>query len=287
MLGDALCSRNVIQVTRGQSTSDGAGVRVSRVIGNPALEDLDPFLLLDEFRSDSQRDYAGGFPDHPHRGFETVTYMLSGSMEHRDHVGNHGLLQSGSVQWMTAGRGIIHSEMPRQDRGMLWGIQLWVNLPARDKLCAPRYQDISADAIPELAVSGSEKIRIIAGECEGVRGPVQGITIDPLYLDVSLGPDVARMLPIPDGHSACIYVLEGQVHVLGSDRLTPVTRGKLAVLSPNGSLSVQSSQLGTRFLVLAGRALHEPIARYGPFVMNTREELKRAVEELRTGRFLG
>jgi redox-sensitive bicupin YhaK (pirin superfamily) len=286
MLENALGGRDVTQLVRGQSTSEGAGVRISRVIGNPALEDLDPFLLLDEFRSDRASDSPAGFPEHPHRGFETVTYMLSGSMEHRDHVGNHGVLERGAVQWMTAGRGIIHSELPHGEHSLLWGIQLWVNLPARDKLCEPRCQDISAGAIPEFAVSGSEKIRVIAGECEGLRGPVQGSAVDPLYLDVTLGSDVERTIQIPAGHSACIYMIEGQVHVFGADRLTPVARGKLAVLSSDGPLQVRSSH-GARFLVLAGRALHEPIARYGPFVMNTREELKRAVEELRTGRFLG
>jgi redox-sensitive bicupin YhaK (pirin superfamily) len=287
MLANTLTARDVVQLVRGQATSDGAGVRLSRVIGTPALEDLDPFLLFDEFRSDDHADYVAGFPDHPHRGFETVTYVMGGTLEHRDHLGNSGVLPTGSVQWMTAGRGIIHSEMPRQDSGMLWGFQLWVNLPARDKLCAPRYQDISAESIPEVALPHGGKIRVIAGECEGEHGPVAGTAVDPLFLDVTLGSDVERFIEIPAGHSACVYVFDGHLHVIGSERLTQVARGKLAVLNGEGVLHVRSSQIGARFLVLAGQPLREPVARYGPFVMNTREELKRAVEELRTGRFLG
>jgi quercetin 2,3-dioxygenase len=288
MLNDALLTtREVTQLVRGQATSDGAGVRLARAIGTPTLEDLDPFLLFDEFRSDAGPDYVAGFPDHPHRGFETVTYMLAGSMEHRDHIGNHGLLESGSVQWMTAGRGIIHSEMPHQESGLLWGFQLWVNLPASDKLCPPRYQDIAAHAIPELALDHNSKVRVIAGECQGLVGAVRGSSVDPLYLDLILGSAVDQRIEIPRGHNACIYVYDGQVQVLGKARSTQVGRGKLAVLSSEGALHIRSAMLGARLLVLAGRPLREPVARYGPFVMNTREELQRAVEELRSGRFLG
>jgi quercetin 2,3-dioxygenase len=257
------------------------------VIGTPVLEDLDPFLLFDEFRADSSEDYPAGFPDHPHRGFETVTYMLSGSLEHRDHVGNHGVLESGGVQWMTAGRGIIHSERPRQDSGLTWGIQLWVNLPASQKFCAPRCQDIASSTIPELALDRTSKVRVIAGEFQGMRGAVQGTSIDPLYLDVTLGPQAEHRVHIPIGHNACIYVFDGHVQVLGATRTSQVSRGKLGVLGGDGELYVRSSPLGSRFLVVAGRPLHEPVARYGPFVMNTREELRRAVEDLRSGRFLG
>ncbi|HKP60116.1 MAG TPA: pirin family protein [Polyangiales bacterium] len=288
MLSDALLTtREVTQLVRGQALSDAAGVRLSRVIGTPTLEDLDPFLLLDEFRTDAGSDYVAGFPDHPHRGLETVTYMLAGSMEHRDHVGNHGLLESGSVQWMTAGRGIIHSEMPHQDSGSLWGFQLWVNLPASDKLCPPRYQDIGAREIPELALDQLSKVRVIAGECQGVVGAVRDSAVDPLYLDLILGSAADQRIELPLGHNACIYVYDGQVQVVGSSRATQVSRGKLAVLSSEGALHIRSSVLGARLLVLAGRPLREPVARYGPFVMNTREEVQRAVEELRSGRFLG
>jgi redox-sensitive bicupin YhaK (pirin superfamily) len=288
MLSDALLTtREVTQLLRGQAMSDGAGVRLSRAIGTPALEDLDPFLLLDEFRSDTAAEYVAGFPDHPHRGLETVTYMLAGSMEHRDHVGNHGVLESGGVQWMTAGRGIIHSEMPHQESGPLWGFQLWVNLPASDKLCPPRYQDFAASAIPELALDHNSKVRVIAGECHGVMGAVRGSAVDPLYLDLILGSAVDQRIELTRGHNACIYVYDGQVQVVGKTRTAQVGRGKLAVLGSEGALHVRSSMLGARLLVLAGRPLREPVARYGPFVMNTREELQRAVEELRSGRFLG
>jgi redox-sensitive bicupin YhaK (pirin superfamily) len=199
-------ARTVSQIVSGQPTSDGAGVRLTRVIGSPALEQLDPFLLLDEFKSDRADDYLAGFPDHPHRGFETVTYMLAGAMEHRDHAGNRGELAAGSVQWMTAGRGIVHSEMPRQRDGLMWGFQLWVNLPARDKMMAPRYQDIAPERIPEAKLAEGASARVIAGEVSGVRGPVEGIATAPLYLDVRLSPGAAVEVPLPSGHSAFAYV---------------------------------------------------------------------------------
>jgi redox-sensitive bicupin YhaK (pirin superfamily) len=216
-----------------------------------------------------------------------MTYMLEGSMEHRDHVGNHGVLESGGVQWMTAGRGIIHSEMPRQQSGLLWGIQLWVNLPSSEKLCDPRHQDFPAEAIPLLTVGRSAKIRVIAGNCQGVEGAVRGVSVEPLFLDVTLAPEVDQIVEIPTGHSACIYVLEGHVQVLGAGRRTQVNRGKLGVLSADGHLLLRSAGLGSRLLVIAARPLKEPVARYGPFVMNTREQVQRAVEDLRSGRFLG
>jgi redox-sensitive bicupin YhaK (pirin superfamily) len=288
MLNNALLTtREVTQLVRGQATSDGAGVRSSRAIGTPALEDLDPFLLLDEFRSDDSADYVAGFPDHPHRGFETVTYMLAGSMEHRDQIGNHGVLETGGVQWMTAGRGVIRSEVPRQDRGQLWGVQLWVNLPASEKLCEPRYQDIASAAIPQVSLGRYGKVRVIAGEFQGVRGATNGIAIEPLYLDVTLAGAADQLIEIPSGHNACLYVLDGAVQVIGAGRMTQVSRGKLCVLSHDGPLLMRSTALGARLLVIAGRALKEPVARYGPFVMNTREQVQRAVEDLRSGRFLG
>jgi redox-sensitive bicupin YhaK (pirin superfamily) len=288
MLNTALLTtREITQLVRGQATSDGAGVRSSRAIGTPALEDVDPFLLLEEFRSEESADYVAGFPDHPHRGFETVTYMLAGSMEHRDHVGNHGVLETGGVQWMTAGRGVIRSEVPRQDRGQLWGVQLWVNLPASEKLCEPRYQDIPADAIPQVSLGRYGKVRVIAGEFQGAQGAARGIAIEPLYLDVTLAPESDQLIEIPSGHNACLYVLDGTVQVIGAGRMTQVSRGKLGVLSHEGPLLIRSAALGARLLVIAGRALKEPVARYGPFVMNTREQVQRAVEDLRCGRFLG
>src|SRR5262245_19888454 len=201
-------ARAVVKVVAGQATSDGAGVRLKRTIGTRALDHVDPFLLLDEFKSEQGSDYIAGFPDHPHRGFETVTYMLAGAMEHRDHKGNHGLLGPGSVQWMTAGRGIVHSEMPRQQDGLMWGFQLWVNLPARDKMGPPRYQDIPPERVPEVTPEDGVRVRVVAGESAGRSGPVEGIVTRPLYLDVGLRPGAAFAQPLPSGHTALVYVFE-------------------------------------------------------------------------------
>src|SRR6266540_1540249 len=232
-----MAERSVLKVFTGQPTSDGAGVRLTRIIGTPALEQLDPFLLLDEFKSDKPGDYLAGFPDHPHRGFETVTYMLAGAMHHQDHVGNQGELVPGSVQWMTAGRGIIHSEMPRQQGGLMWGFQLWVNLPAREKMTAPRYQDIPPEKIPEVALGDGVQVRVIAGEAGGVRGPVEGIATHPLYLDVRLSPRASLSHEIPAGHTAFAYVYEGRVRFA---RGRDVTAGQLAVLSDGERLGASS-----------------------------------------------
>ena len=197
--------RQVTRVVAGQPTSDGAGVQLTRVLGTPQLDHLDPFLLLDEFKSDRPGDYLAGFPDHPHRGFETVTYMLAGAMTHRDHVGNEGELVAGSVQWMTAGRGIVHSEMPRQKDGLMWGFQLWVNLPARNKMTAPRYQDIPPDKIPEVELGRGVRARVIVGEAGGARGPVEGIVTQPLYLDVRMAARSRATVALTPGHAACAY----------------------------------------------------------------------------------
>jgi redox-sensitive bicupin YhaK (pirin superfamily) len=275
--------RQVTKVITGQPTSDGAGVQLTRVLGTPQLDHLDPFLLLYEFKSDRPGDYLAGFPDHPHRGFETVTYMLAGSMRHRDHVGNEGELVAGSVQWMTAGRGIVHSEMPLQKDGLMWGFQLWVNLPARSKMTAPRYQDIPPEKIPEVELAPGVRARVIAGEAAGVRGPVEGIVTQPLYLDVRMEPrSRATLLPTP-GHAACAYVYEGQV-ALGADaKAQEIVAGRLAVLGDGDRLTAVTGGAPARFLLLAARPLREPIARYGPFVMNTREEIVQAVEDYRSG----
>src|SRR5262245_16459512 len=222
--------RHIVNVVTGQPTSDGAGVRLTRVIGSPALEQLDPFLLLDEFKSDRADDYLAGFPDHPHRGFETVTYMLAGSMEHRDHAGNRGELVAGSVQWMTAGRGIVHSEMPRQRDGLMWGFQLWVNLPARDKMIAPRYQDIAPERIPEAKLAPGALARVIAGQVDGVRGPVEGIATEPLYLDVHLSADAEVELPLAAGHTAFAYVYDGGATLGPASGGREVGTAQLAVL---------------------------------------------------------
>jgi quercetin 2,3-dioxygenase len=282
-----MSERSVVRIISGQPTSDGAGVRLTRMIGTPALEQLDPFLLLDEFKSDRADDYLAGFPDHPHRGFETVTYMLAGAMEHRDHAGNHGELQPGSVQWMTAGRGIVHSEMPRQRDGLMWGFQLWVNLPARDKMIAPRYQDIAPERVPEAKLGDGATARVIAGEVGGVRGPVEGITTEPLYLDVHLSSDAAVELPVTSGHNAFAYVYEGRATLGPASSALDVGTGQLAVLSDGDALRVAAGSAGARLLLLAARPLGEPIARYGPFVMNTREEILQAVDDYRNGRLLG
>lgn len=281
-------TREVVQLVRGQATSDGDGVRLTRVIGGRALGELDPFLLLDEFGSDSAADYIGGFPSHPHRGFETVTYMLEGRMRHRDNQGNEGLLVAGSVQWMTAGRGIIHSEMPEQEAGRMRGFQLWVNLPAKDKMTAPRYQDIAPERIPLARTAGGAEVRVIAGEhidADGTatRGPVSGIAIDPLYFDVSLSKGARFEHALAADHNAFLYVFEGQAQV--GDRATAVVRGDLAVLAPGDRVRVTAPAAAARFILVAGAPLGEPVVKYGPFVMNTRAQIVQAVDDYSSGRF--
>jgi redox-sensitive bicupin YhaK (pirin superfamily) len=276
--------RRVVRVVRGQPTRDGAGVRLTRLIGTPELDALDPFLLLDEFKSDRPEDYLAGFPDHPHRGFETVTYMLAGSMLHQDHLGHRGELVAGSVQWMTAGRGIIHSEMPRQRHGLLWGFQLWVNLPARLKMTAPRYQDIPPERIPEVALAPGARARVVAGEAGGTRGPVEGIATRPLYLDLRLEPGCALTLPVPPEHHAFAYVYEGRARV-GADG-GALAAGTLGVLGPGDAVPLATDGEAARLLLLAAQPLGEPVARYGPFVMTTRAELLQAVDDYQRGRFL-
>jgi quercetin 2,3-dioxygenase len=275
-------ARAVVKVVAGQATSDGAGVRLKRTIGTHGLDHVDPFLLLDEFKSEQGSDYAAGFPDHPHRGFETVTYMLAGSMEHRDHAGNRGLLGPGSVQWMTAGRGIIHSEMPRQHDGLMWGFQLWVNLPARDKMAPPRYQDIPPERVPEAVTAEGARVRVLAGEAAGVTGPVEGIATQPLYLDVALPAGGRVVQPVPSGHNAFAYVFEGAVR-FGAER---VEAGHLGLLGPGDRVEAAADGGPARFLLLAAQPIGEPIARLGPFVMNTREELMQAVHDFQSGTFL-
>lgn len=276
--------RSVIRIVTAQPTSDGAGVKLARSLGTPTLDYLDPFLLLDEFRSDVGTDYLAGFPDHPHRGFETVTYMLAGAMQHRDHKGNEGNLRPGSIQWMTAGRGIIHSEMPQQQDGLMWGFQLWVNLPAAEKMTAPRYQDIPPEDVPEVVLKSGVKIRVLVGESHGVRGAVQGIVTDPLYLDVQVPAQMSCSLPVQRGHTAFCYVFEG-AGTFGASTQT-VAHQHLAVFSDGEVVTVKTTDTPVRFLLLAGKPLHEPVARYGPFVMNTREEIAQAVEDFQRGTFL-
>jgi redox-sensitive bicupin YhaK (pirin superfamily) len=280
--------RSITRIVPAQATSDGAGVRLARTIGSARLDHLDPFLLLDEFKSDDSADYIAGFPDHPHRGFETVTYMLAGHMEHRDHMGNHGLLDAGSVQWMTAGHGIIHSEMPRQEQGLMWGFQLWVNLPARNKMCTPRYQDIPPDAVPSVTLPSGAEVRVIAGEQHGAVGPVSGVDTSPLYLDVRLPAGAGETFSLPSAHAAFAYVYRGAGLLGGGDGQDGlgVDAQHLAVLDAGDALQARAGSDGMAFLLIAGRPLGEPVARYGPFVMNTVEEIRQAVLDYQSGRLL-
>jgi redox-sensitive bicupin YhaK (pirin superfamily) len=278
--------RQVVRVVTGQETSDGAGVRLKRSIGTAALDHQDPFLLLDEFRSDDASDYLAGFPDHPHRGFETVTYMLAGAMRHLDHKGNRGELRAGSVQWMTAGRGIIHSEMPQQQDGLMWGFQLWVNLPARLKMTEPRYQDIPPEAVPEYVTEGGARVRVVAGTSGSHAGAVSGIATEPLYLDVTVPAGARFEQPVPAGHTALTYVFEGAglVGVTEADAGRELRAGQLAVLGDGDGVAAQAGESPLRFLLLAAKPLGEPVARYGPFVMNTEQELIQAFQDFREGR---
>lgn len=268
-------------IVKGRPASDGAGVKLYRVIGGPSLPDLDPFLMLDEFRSDKGADYIAGFPDHPHRGFETVTYMLAGRMRHGDNQGNTGLLRPGSVQWMTAGRGIVHSEMPEQEDGLMWGFQLWVNLPAKDKMTNPRYQDIEPEAIPSVQVPGGATVRVIAGEVAGKRGPVSAVATEPTYLDVAVPAGARFEHALPEDHAGFVYVFDGAL-LVGDEA---VRRGELAVLGPGKRVVLSGGNEAGRAILVAGRPLKEPIAKYGPFVMNTEMEIVQAIRDYQAGRF--
>ncbi len=277
-----MSTRTIVRRVRGLPASDGAGVKLNRIIGQRALEMLDPFLMLDEFGSDSAGDYIAGFPDHPHRGFETVTYMLNGRMRHRDNAGNEGLLESGSVQWMTAGRGIVHSEMPEQDHGLMRGFQLWVNLPAKDKMTTPRYQDIAPERIPDVEPAAGVRVRVVAGEMFGVRGPISGVATEPVYLDIALQAGAKVSTPLPENHNAFAYVFEGEGVRLDDEQLA---RGELAVLSAGDSVKLAANDKPARVLVVAGKPLNEPVAKYGPFVMNTPEQIVQAIRDFQTGNF--
>jgi redox-sensitive bicupin YhaK (pirin superfamily) len=256
---------------------------MTRVIGSQHLDSFDPFLLLDEFRSDDPNDYIAGFPDHPHRGFETVTYMLAGRMRHGDNQGNTGLLGPGSVQWMTAGRGIVHSEFPEQQEGLMWGFQLWVNLPSTDKMTAPRYQDIQANAIPEAQLAPGVRARMLVGTLGGVSGPVTDVATDPVYFDLHLDPGASYTAAVPDSHNVFAYVYSGEAKVGAA--ATQIARGELALTTPGATLPITAGAEGARLIVVGGRPLKEPVARYGPFVMNTVDELKQAFADYQAGRF--
>ena len=271
------------------AASDGAGVRLRRVIGTSALPDLDPFLMLDEFGTDRPEDYIAGFPDHPHRGFETVTYMLDGRMRHRDNHGNDGLLVPGAVQWMTAGRGLVHSEMPEQQEGRMRGFQLWVNLPAAQKMCAPRYQEFAPDAIPDAPPAPGVRVKVIAGVLPlptgEVTGPIEQPATAPIYLDIALEADTAWTHVLPEGHQGFVYVYEGALQVGEAEDARALAVQTLGVLDGGPRVEMRADGQGARALLVAGRPLREPVARHGPFVMNTREELMQAVVDFQQGRF--
>jgi quercetin 2,3-dioxygenase len=272
--------RQVERLIVGRPTSDGAGVKLTRVLTHDLQQRLDPFLMLDAFGSDAADDYIAGFPDHPHRGFETVTYMLAGKMRHRDSAGHEGLLQDGGVQWMTAGRGVIHSELPEQSEGRMEGFQLWLNLPARDKMNAPWYRDIQSAELPEWQ-GGGVTARVIAGATHGVEGAVQRDGTEPLYLDLHLDPGATFEQPLPEGHNAFVYVYRGALAI--GQTAVPVQR--MAILRNAGDgVHLTAGAEGARAILVAGKPLKEPIVQYGPFVMNSQQEIFQAVEDFRAGR---
>lgn len=275
-----MTTRTVARLAKGMPTQDGAGVSLSRIIGNPYLQRLDPFLMLDEFKSDDPNDYIAGFPSHPHRGFETVTYLIEGSVRHRDHMGSEGYLGPGSIQWMTAGRGIIHEEMPQQENGLLWGFQLWVNLPAKDKMIDPRYQDIPASDVPEVDVPVG-KVRVLAGSLKGVTGPVSGVATQPRFFDVRWEQAGDFEHDLPTEHTGFIYAYKGELNVAGQ----VIREGEVAVLSEGDAVTI-SAQANSGALLIAGQPLKEPIVQYGPFVMNTPQEIEQAIRDYQSGRLV-
>lgn len=278
--------RKVTSVIVPQTVMEGAGVRLKRSIATRTLDYLDPFLLFDHFGSENPDDYIAGFPMHPHRGIETVTYMLAGQVHHKDSLGNSGVIGAGDVQWMTSGRGIMHEEMPRQHDGEMTGFQLWVNLPAELKMSAPRYQEILLEGIPELVRADGVKIRVIAGEVEGVQGPVTEIAIDPVYLDVMVPPGTVFSMAVEREHTVFAYVFEGEGRFGGEDTREIVGHPRMIIFGEGDEMRVKTDGGHVRFLLVMGKPLHEPVARYGPFVMNTREEINQTLRELRDGTFI-
>lgn len=276
-----LNTRTVERLVQGTPTSDGAGVRLTRVLTHNLQRRLDPFLMLDAFRNENPEDYIGGFPDHPHRGFETITYMLAGRMRHRDSAGNEGLLGPGGAQWMTTGSGLIHSELPEQEDGLMEGFQLWLNLPAKNKMIAPFYRDIPSAAIPEFTTGDGVKVRVLAGESHGTAGAVQRPDTEPLYLDVHLPAGSTFVQAIPAGHNAFTYTYQGAVEIAG----TTAPDRHMAILHNDGDEVVIKATEAARVLIIAGQPLKEPIAQYGPFVMNTAEQIEQTLRDYRDGKF--
>jgi redox-sensitive bicupin YhaK (pirin superfamily) len=275
--------RELLHATPGLPASDGDGVRMTRIIGTPELNMLDPFLLLDAFGSDSPQDYIGGFPSHPHRGFETVTYLLAGRMRHKDNAGNEGVIEPGGVQWMTAGRGIVHSEMPEQENGLLMGFQLWVNLPARAKMTAPGYQEYPPAGVPLEQREDGTRVRVVAGTTSaGTIGAVKNDWVKPTYLDVTLPAGLGFEQAVGADDNTFVYVIEGELLVGGKRK--PLAARTLGILGAGGKVSVNTAA-GARFLLVSAQPLNEPVARGGPFVMNTREEINQAFDDYRHNRF--
>lgn len=276
--------RKVRKIFKSQPTIEGAGVHLNRVFGFREVPQFDPFLLLDDFHSDNPAHYRNGFPSHPHRGIETITYVLSGSVEHGDSMGNHGKIEPGDVQWMTAGSGIIHHEMPKGDsRGSLWGLQLWANLPRSQKMMDPRYQEVKSGEIPEVALPGGAKAKVLSGEVNGVRGPVRDIVIEPEYLDITMPPAMRLTLPVKAGHTVFAYVLEGRAFF---EEDQPVESGSAVLFGNGDEVAVSTDQQQARFLLVSGKPLDEPVAWAGPVVMNSREEVQKALEEYESGTFI-
>ena len=278
-----MATRALQRVIESVPASDGAGVKLRRSVGAHQNLRLDPFLMLDEFSSDNADDYIAGFPAHPHRGFETATYLIDGHMLHEDHLGNRGDLKSGGVQWMTAGRGIVHSEMPQQEQGRMRGFQLWINLPAREKMKPAGYRDLQPDEIPAVALAGGGRAKVIAGtlvhDGRSMPGPIQGVATEPLYLDVELPAGATFAHPVAAGHNAFVYPFEGSVSIGGRELRTQGA----GVLGAGDQVEVLAGSEGARFLLLAGRPLGEPVVQYGPFVMNTREEIEQAMRDYQSG----
>jgi redox-sensitive bicupin YhaK (pirin superfamily) len=286
-MGVIMTTRTLQRAIEAIPTSDGAGVKLRRSLGQSAWARLDPFLMLDHFSTDNADDYIAGFPAHPHRGFETVTYMLDGHLRHEDHLGHTGELKTGGVQWMTAGRGIVHSEMPQQEQGRMRGFQLWINLPAREKMKPAAYRDIQADEIPVVELAGGGRVKVIAGTLSqgGVAtpGPIQGLTTDPLYFDVELPTAATFTHPLPAGYHAFVYPFEGSVEVGPKGSGRALKTHSAGVLSDGDSVELTGGPEGGRVILLAGRPLLEPIVQYGPFVMNTHEEIEQAIRDYQSG----
>ncbi len=277
--------RRVTQLITGTDTQDGAGVQLTRVLPASRLPMLDPFLLLDVFHSDNPKDYIAGFPPHPHRGFETVTYLLAGRVRHRDSAGHSGVVKAGGVQWMTAGRGVEHSEMPEQEEGLLKGFQLWINLPAAQKMTQPRYQELEPAEIPEELLETGAKVRVIAGQTsQGTQGAVTQIAANPYFFDVSLPAGARYKELIPKEHNAFIYLISGAVQIIDAEKTYNIASGQLAVLLEGDGVHVEAKE-DCRFLLVAGRPINEPVARHGPFVMNSIEEIEQAYRDYNNGLF--